>query len=174
MKKRLFLFLLFIFSTVPIFSEIDISTVDINLTVTKAPIPYSITLLYIKDSNNFTDFTNSENLNIDGLDLINGGETKPIRVVLSSGNLGYEQTFTTTFTANPFVMTSGNKRYEAGNDIKVISKKNNLEKYSYTTILPIGKNEEQILAEIIYKWGANSNLPAGTFISTNRLSITVE
>ncbi|MBK5201638.1 MAG: hypothetical protein JJE21_08965 [Spirochaetaceae bacterium] len=172
MKKKLILFLLFAFSIVPIFSQYNTSTIKVDLTVKKNPKPYTITLLYINNSNTFTDFTNDEQLTVNDLDLINGGETKHIRVLLSEGNEGEEHSFTTKFTANPFFMTINNVTYEAGTDIKVFSVNSNLEQYSFSKLLPIGRNEAQIIAEVIYKWGANPEIPSGSFISTNTLNVT--
>lgn len=174
MKKNLIIFLLSIFSLLPVYSEYKTSSLDVGLEVILKPIPYSITLLYGNDTNNLLNFTNSDTLTINELDLLNGGETKNIRVVISNGNIDQDQTFKTSFTANPFKMRAGGIDYLAAEDIKVFSTSNNLEQYVFTKLIPLGNNKGQTLAEVFYKWGANPELPSGDYVSTNTLNVSVE
>ncbi len=144
------------------------TTGAVTLNSTKAQDPYSLSLYYGEEN-----FTSSALKTVDNIDLTAAGTSKNITVKLSDGNLNNDVTYTTTVTELPFTGIVNGETYTTKNILKVNAVSDGSNKTSYTSVVKAGPNASQSVAEFYFSWTADTALPAGSFSTTNTISISV-
>ena len=143
-------------------------SLNVTLKSTLDPINYTLSLNY-----GLEDFTSEGSKTITGLDLTNEGSTDIFNVIISNGNLNKSITFNTEITELPFVGTVDGKTYTTKNNLTVKNSETDAKQNVFTTEVPAGPQETQSVAKFKFHWDADKSLPAGDYVSTNKISISV-
>lgn len=135
-------------------------------------IPYKVTLVYGSSKESSIYLPGSENT-ISGLDLTTYGRTELFNVMISDGNLNKKIKFVTTITEGQFVGKVDNVNYTTTNDLRS-NAINGKHKNVFKAIVKAGPNESYSVAKFFFDWIEDFELPAGNYVSTNIISISVE
>ena len=146
----------------------DATSASVTLNSTISETPYVLSLLYGTEN-----FTTSSQKTVDNIDLTTAGTSKNITVKLDSGNLNNDITYVTTVTELPFTGTVNGETYTTANTLTVNAVSDDSHKTSYSTLVEAGPNASQSVAEFYFSWTADTALPAGSFSTTNTISISV-
>ncbi len=141
---------------------------SVTLNSTLSETPYVLSLLYGSEN-----FTSSALKTVDNIDLTAAGTSEHITVKLDAGNLNNDVTYTTTVTELPFTGTVNGETYTTANTLTVNAASDDSHKTSYTALVEAGPNASQSVAEFYFSWTADTALPAGSFSTTNTISISV-
>ena len=140
---------------------------NVTLKSSLAQTNYDLSLLYGDN-----DFTTDGEYTIDGLDLTAKGKTAEFNVMISKGNLNKTITFVTEITEKPFVGKVDGEDHETNNNLSVINTKGE-NQTSYSSKIKAGPQESQSVATFLFNWDADTKLPAGDYVTTNTISISV-
>jgi hypothetical protein len=152
-------------------SRANAPEMNVTLKSTLLPTNYNLSLVYGSGAD-ASDFTDSGEKTITGLDLTNIGYTKDFNVIISKGNLNKSITFVTVITENPFIGQVDGKEYITNNDLKVVSYNSDFQT-TYTSLVKAGPHEKQNIARFYFDWIGDKSLPAGDYVSTNTINISV-
>jgi hypothetical protein len=158
-----------IFASVTSFDGSTAKAPEMNVTLKSSVLPtnYSLSLLY-----GTNDFTNAGEQTIDGLDLTKKGSTEEFNVMISNGNLNKTITFVTVITEKPFVGTVDGSDHETNNNLRVLNSDGE-NQTSYSSKIKAGPQDSQSVATFLFNWDADTELPAGEYVSTNTINISV-
>jgi hypothetical protein len=140
---------------------------NVTLKSSLAQTNYDLSLLY-----GTNDFTNAGEQTIDGLDLTKKGSTEEFNVMISNGNLNKTITFVTVITEKPFVGTVDGSDHETNNNLRVINS-DGKNQTSYSSKIKAGPQDSQSVATFLFNWDADTELPAGDYVTTNTINISV-
>jgi hypothetical protein len=144
------------------------TTGNITLNSTLTEKSYDLSLFYGTEN-----FTSTGLKSVDNLDLTSEGSTSAISVKLSNGNLNDSVTYVTEITENPFTGTVDGVNYITNNNLTVRNFADSENKTSFTAVVDAGPNDEQDIAVFDFHWDADTSLPAGSYSTTNTISISV-
>ena len=144
------------------------TTGKVTLNSTLKPTAYVLSMYYGSEN-----FTSSGLKTVDNLDLTEAGKTDAISVKLAGGNLNETVTYTTTVTENQFTGEVDGATYTTDNNLTVINNTDGNQQTEYTAVVDAGPNDAQDIAVFKFNWEADTSLPAGSYSTTNTISISV-
>jgi hypothetical protein len=147
---------------------------DITLKGKLDPISYDLSIVY-GTGTEAEDFTSTEEKTISGLDLTTEGSTEEFNVYISNGNLNNSITFKTVITEEPFKGSVDNETITTDNKLTVRAVKNSYtHQTQFSKLVSAGPNDYQSIACFDFHWTADPDLAAGSYQTTNTVSISVE
>jgi hypothetical protein len=155
-------------AAIAITSTFAATTGSVTLNSILNPTSYSLSMYYGSEN-----FTSSGLKTVDNLDLTAAGTTDEISVKLTGGNLNETVTYTTTVTENQFTGEVDGETYTTNNNLTVINTTDGEQQTTYTAVVGAGPNDAQDIAVFMFDWDADTSLPAGSYSTTNTISITV-
>jgi hypothetical protein len=132
---------------------------------------YDLFIIYGSDSS-ANDFTDAEQLIIGDLNLGEEGTTDVFNIKIFKGNLNTSITFVTEITVNPFIAQVDGNEYATNNNLSVINI-NDENQTTFSSPVKAGPNAKQTITTFKFHWDADKEIPAGDYISTNSISISV-
>jgi len=155
-------------AAITITSTFAATTGSVTLNSTLNPTAYSLSMYY-----GAQNFTSTGLKTVDNLDLTSAGTTDAISVKLSGGNLNETVIYTTTVTENQFTGEVDGATYTTDNNLTVINTTDGTNQTEYTATVGAGPNDAQDIAVFKFNWDADTSLPAGSYSTTNTISISV-
>ena len=142
---------------------------NVTLKSTLDPTPYVLSIIY-----GMTDFTEAQTTTLTGLDLTKASSTNLFNIMITEGNLNSSITFQTVITTGPFIgEVDGNANYEAANIVSILGSNFKEHATSFSSTIPAGPQVSQSIASFAFAWTENASLPAGDYVSTNKINVSV-
>jgi hypothetical protein len=150
-------------------SKASAPEMNVTLKSTLEQTPYKLSILY-----GVTDFTEAQTTTLTGLNLTKASETSLFNVMITEGNLNKTVTFVTTITTGPFIGTvDGDSDYHTANILSILGSDFKAHEPSFSSSIPAGPQVSQSVASFSFAWTADEALPAGSYVSTNKINISV-
>jgi hypothetical protein len=142
---------------------------NVTLKSSLAQTPYDLTIIY-GDS----DFTEAGSTELTGLDLTVKDNTSLFNIMISEGNLNNTITFTTEITLGNFIgEVDGDDTYNTENVLSILGPDYQPHATSFSSVLKAGPQVSQSIAAFAFAWTAFEDLPAGDYVSTNKINVKV-
>lgn len=142
-------------------------TMSVTLKSSLKPTSYGLSLFY-----NDINFTDLGKKTLENLDLTRMGITREFKVMISKGNLNKTITFVTEITEMPFTGLVDGEIYKTHNNLRVLNSDGE-KQTTFTSKIIAGPQNKQTIAEFLFNWDADTQLPAGDYETTNTINISV-